>query len=227
MVANRRAGCVPARTQHYTDSVASRLRVLKIAAWIAAVVSAGFGLWQLTLGGGVWRLAILNLVSVVVFALIPLLHRFGELVAPLTFFFFAFLSLSVVCWDIGTGSGIHFYFLVAASLLVLVLGIERIVLASILVALGVAVIVALEILVPNDAGLLPAWAITVGFVVSTISACVMIVATVWYALRDVARAEAAMEAEYERSEALLTNILPASIAARLKDPARSVIADKY
>ena len=36
-----------------------------------------------------------------------------------------------------------------------------------------------------------------------------------------------MEAEYERSERLLTNILPATIAERLKDPSRNIIADKY
>jgi len=36
-----------------------------------------------------------------------------------------------------------------------------------------------------------------------------------------------MEQEYARSEALLANILPATIAERLKDPSRSVIADKY
>jgi adenylate cyclase len=36
-----------------------------------------------------------------------------------------------------------------------------------------------------------------------------------------------MEAEYQRSEQLLANILPATVAARLKDPARTIIADKY
>jgi adenylate cyclase len=36
-----------------------------------------------------------------------------------------------------------------------------------------------------------------------------------------------MESEYERSERLLTNILPATIAERLKDPSRTIIADKY
>ena len=36
-----------------------------------------------------------------------------------------------------------------------------------------------------------------------------------------------MEAEYDRSETLLTNILPATIASRLKDPSRNIIADKY
>ena len=55
----------------------------------------------------------------------------------------------------------------------------------------------------------------------------MVVAVVWYALREIRRAREAMEAEYERSERLLTNILPATIAERLKDPSRNIIADKY
>jgi adenylate cyclase len=55
----------------------------------------------------------------------------------------------------------------------------------------------------------------------------MIFATVWYSMRQVSRAEEAMEVEYKRSEALLANILPASIAARLKDPMRPVIADRH
>jgi adenylate cyclase len=50
---------------------------------------------------------------------------------------------------------------------------------------------------------------------------------VWYALREIRRAREAMEAEYDRSERLLTNILPATIAQRLKDPSRNIIADKY
>ncbi|WP_102140906.1 adenylate/guanylate cyclase domain-containing protein [Mycobacterium hubeiense] len=218
---------VPARTQHYAESVASRFRVLKIATWIAAVVSAAFGIFQLVLGGPIWALGVLNLVSSAIFLVIPLLYRFGELVAPLTFFVFAYLSVSFVCFSIGTGSGLQLYLLVAASLAVLVLGIERLVLASFLVALAVAGMIALEIAVPHDRGLGPAWTLTVGYVSSAIAASVMIFATLWYALREIASAESAMEAEYRRSESLLTNILPASIAQRLKDPARNIIADKY
>ena len=93
---------VPARTQHYAESAASRLRVLKIAAWIGAFVSAAFGIWQLTWDGG-WHLGIVNLGTAVIFLLIPLLSRFGELVAPLTFFFVAYVSLSVVCWPSAPG----------------------------------------------------------------------------------------------------------------------------
>jgi adenylate cyclase len=95
------------------------------------------------------------------------------------------------------------------------------------VAFAVAGIVALELLVPNDRGLGPHWMLTVGFISSAVFSAVMVVATVWYAMREIDRAERAMEAEYQRSESLLANILPASIASRLKDPSRNIIADKY
>src|SRR5205807_4676047 len=90
-----------------------------------------------------------------------------------------------------------------------------------------ALVITLQFLVPRDTGVQPAWLLSLGFVVTTVSACVMVFVTVWYAVREIIRAEAAMEVEYERSEALLANILPGSVADRLKDPARNIIADKY
>ena len=157
----------------------------------------------------------------------PLLHRFGELLPPLTFIGTAYLSIFTICWFVGTGSGLQFYFLVAACLIVLQLGVDRIFLASILAAIAAGMVITLQFLVPRDTGAQPVWALSLSFVVTTISACVMVVTTVWYSVREIVRAEAAMELEYERSEALLANILPASIAERLKDPARNIIADKY
>lgn len=218
---------VPARTRHYAESASSRLRVLTIATCIAAAVSGGFGVFQLFLGGPMWRLGFVNLASAALFLLVPLLYRFGELIAPLAFFLFAYVSVSTMCFAVGTGSGLQFYFVVAASLALLVLGIERIVLAGTLAALAVAAAIVLEILVPHDRGLGPPWALTAGFVLSAVSAGVMVFATVWMSLREIARAEQAMEAEYQRSEQLLANILPAPIAQRLKEPSRTIIADKY
>src|SRR5829696_67892 len=211
---------VPARTQHYAESVSSRFRVLKIAAWIAAVISAVFGIFQLVLGGPAWWVGVLNLVFAAIFVAMPLLYRFGELIAPLTFFASAYASVGFICYTMGTGSGLQFYFLVSATLVVLVFGIERIVLASTIVAFGMAGTIALELFVPNDRGLGPPWTLTVGFISSVVGSAVMVMATIWFAMREIDRAEKAMEAEYQRSESLLTNILPASIAARLKDPRR-------
>lgn len=218
---------LPLRTQHYALRVSSRLRVLTIATGIAAGVSCAFGILQLAVGGPLWRLGFLNVGFGALFLAVPLLYRFGELIAPLVFFVVAYVSVAFMCFQIGTGSGLQFFLLVAAALVVLVLGVERVVLAGTLAALAVGAIIALQLAVPDDRGLGPAWILTLGFVSSAVSAAVMMFATAWYSLRETARAEAVMESEYQRSEQLLANILPATIADRLKDPARAVIADKY
>ena len=224
----RDRSCVPVRNAHYAESAARSLRILKITSWIAAAVSGGFGIWQLVGGYGIWHIGIINLVTAAVFLAIPLLYRFGELIAPLTFIAVAYASVFFLTWTIGTGTGSQFYFLVSASIVVLILGIERIVLAGVLAAVGAVLVIVLELTVPNDTGVQPAWTISIGFVISAISASVMAFATVWYALREIGRAETAMDREYQRSEALLANILPESIATRLKDPTRDkMIADRY
>ena len=231
---SKRPDCVAAvraqtrdRNQHYAGAAARRARLLTITAWLAVIVSASFVLVQIVTGSWSWQVSSINIIGAIVFAFVPWLHRFGELVAPLTLIGAAYISIFATCWDVGTGSGSQFFYLVVACLVVLLLGIEHIVLASALAAVGAALIIALQFLVPRDTGLQPAWAQSMGFVVTAVSAVVMVVVTVWFALRDTARAEAVMEAQYERSEALLANMLPASIADRLKEPDHNVIADAY
>jgi len=201
--------------------------VLTVTTRIGAVVSLFFGIQGLIVGHDVVWIAMVNLASGAIFLLIPLLYRFGEVVPALVFFAVAYISITVVCWHLGTGSGLPFYYLVAATLMVLILGVDHLVLASVLAAVLAATVIALEIFVPYNTGMQPDWAFRLGFYLTVISAWVMVVAVVWYALREIRRARQAMEAEYERSETLLTNILPATIADRLKDPSRNIIADKY
>ncbi len=215
------------RDQHNAERIARRRSILHVSTSMAMAVSAFFGVMQLVAAPQVWWAGAINIVGAVIYAIVPLLHRFGELVAPLTFLGTAYASIFVVCWMIGTGSGLQLYFLVAACLVVLQLGSERIILAATLAAVAAAMVITLQFLVPRDTGVQPAWLLSLGFVITTISACVIAVATVWYALREMRRAQEAMEIEYDRSEALLANILPASIAERLKDPARNIITDKY
>ena len=127
----------------------------------------------------------------------------------------AYGSLFFITWNIGTESGLLFYYPVAAVIVVLVLGSERIVLAGILAAVERADGDRPEATAPADTGLQPAWSMTVGFILSISASALMAFAAVWFALRETARAEVAMEMEYERSNTL-TDILPASTAARLK-----------
>jgi adenylate cyclase len=217
----------PARNQHWADAVTRPQRVLNFAAWIAAGVTATLGILQTITGDRVLYIGLINLATAVVFLGVPLLHRFGGIIASLVFVVLAFSSLTFVGSQIGTDSGVQFYYLVSASLAVLVLGVEHLKLAAAVVTIGAGLVVAMQFLVPRDTGIQPRWALDAGFVLATVGACLMIFATVWYAMREVARAEAAMEVEYDRSEALLANILPASVAAKLKDPAHGVIADRY
>lgn len=103
--------------------------------------------------------------------------------------------------------------------MVLVLGIEHIVLASGVAAVGAALIIALQYLVPVDTGVEPPWVTNVGFVISVISSWVLVVATIWYAMREISRAEAA-GGGICAPESLLANILPAKIGtAGEADPA--------
>jgi adenylate cyclase len=132
-----------------------------------------------------------------------------------------------LCWHLGTGSGLPFYYLVAATIMVLILGVDHLMLASVCATILAGTVIALEVFVPYNTGVQPDWAFRLGFVLTVVSAWGMVVAVVWYALREIRRARKAMESEYDRSEKLLTNILPASIAERLKDPSRNIIADKY
>jgi adenylate cyclase len=213
--------------QHYAVSAARRARILNIASWLAVAVSASFVTMQFLMATWLWQVVSINICAALIFAIIPTLQRFGDLVAPLTFIIAAFVTVFASCWDVGTGSGAQLFFIVGACLVVLVLGTEHIFLASCLAGVSAALVIATEFLIPRDTGLQPAWAQSTGFVITTISACVMVVVTMWFALRDTDRAEAVMEEQYERSEALLANMLPASIAERLKEPERQVIADKY
>lgn len=217
----------PARNQHWAESVSQPQRVLNFATWIAAALTAGLGILQTVTGDRVVYIGLINLALAGVFLSIPWLHRFGNLVAATVFVTVSYASLAFVGTQIGTDSGVQFYFLVSASLAVLVLGVEHLTLAGIVVAVGAGLVVALQFLVPADTGLQPRWALNAGFVFATVGACILMLATVWYAMREVSRAEEAMEVEYNRSEALLANILPATVAAQLKDPAHGTIADRY
>ncbi len=230
-----RPGCVPdvavnrrgpGRTPYHAERADRHRSVLNVTAMISAAITAFFGVQGLFIGQDWWVTAV-NLGSAVVFVMIPRLCGMHEIVAPLAFFVVSYLTITVLCIYLGTGSGLQFYFVVAAAIMLIILGTDHIVLAATLSAIGAGTVILLEFFVPNDTGTQPAWAFRASFVLTVVTAWILVIATIWFALREIRRAREAMEAEYERSEQLLTNILPATIAERLKDPSRNIIADKY
>jgi adenylate cyclase len=232
----RRSTCLPTvamdalkqgHDQHHARTTSRQLRILTLVTRIGAAVSVFFGLQQFVIVQSAYWVGFVNLGAAVIFVAIPKLYRFGDLVGPLVFVASAYTVVTVVSAYIGSGIGLHFYFVVAAAISVLIIGTDHMAIAIAISALGAAIVITLEFTVPHNTGVQPLWAFQLAFVVNTISVWVLIVATIWFAMRETARAERAMEAEYQRSESLLANILPATIAERLKNPAHNVIADKY
>ena len=143
-------------TERYPEKVARRLRALNLTTWIASAVASGFAIVQsFDTTPGVWKVAAINALAALVCAAIPLLHRFGPLAGAVGFISFLYVYFFVDLVLMGTGTGMHFYYLVGTALMVLFFGTERIVPASAFGAVAVAFLIAAEILVPRDAGLLP------------------------------------------------------------------------
>ena len=157
-----------ARKRHYAARARREQRVINIIAVLASMVCVTVSVPQLFTVRE-YDIAIVMLLAAAIFAVVPLLHRFGKLVATLTLTFTSFVALSLVTWSVGTDAGLHLFFLVAATIIVMVLGIEHLVLASTLVALGTALVIALDFVVPDITGKQPLWAINTGFVIAAIA----------------------------------------------------------
>jgi adenylate cyclase len=84
------------------------------------------------------------------------------------------------------------------------------------------------LLFPYDTGFMPPAALFFGsFITNVVASSTVLFAVVFYTVRQMAGAEATAEYEYQRSESLLSNILPPSVAGRLKQRANTMIADAY
>jgi adenylate cyclase len=223
----QRAGCEITRNRHYDAANVQRQRLLRVVTMIAVFIMLGFGVMQLLLGQGDWSVGIINIGTAALLAIVPLLYRFGELAPPVAFMIVLYLAITFLCWHLGTDTGVQYYLLIGGAAAVMVGGVERVGLAIGVAAIGVGLVIALQFTVPRNTGEQPTWFITTGFIINTVAAAATALAIVWYGLRQIASAEAALEEEYQRSEALLANILPGSVAERLKDSSRSVIADRY
>ena len=156
-------------TENYPEKVARRLRALNLATWCgAAVAASGFvsdvALKFLDPKPGLWKAATVNVLAALIYASIPLLHRFGTLWSALTLSLTAQAYFFSITWLFGTGSGVQMSYLLAAALIFVLIGTERILLSAVLGALVVLQVVVLQIMVPNDTGLLNSAALFAVFV---------------------------------------------------------------
>ena len=187
-------------TERFPEKVARRLRALNLTTWIAATTSTlTFFVVAplLDTTPGLWKAAAVNALGGPIYALVPLLHRFGSLAAAVTLLIVAYADFFVLTYLLGTGTGLQMYYLVVAGLTLLFFGTERVLLSALFGVLAVVLIVFLESLVPYSTGLLPPTMVFLGFVTSTIVTCILLMVIVSYALREAARAEENLAREHE------------------------------
>jgi adenylate cyclase len=218
---------LPEGRRDYEDAASRRLATLTISTRIAAGIVAAYGIAELILIPQVPHIGLINLVSAALFMATPLLYRFGALAASTTFVVAAYTFTVFVCSQLGTDSGLQFYFFVGAALIMLVIGSDHIVIAAALGTSGAALAIALEWLVPPNTGVYSESAMRVSFAITVAAASLMMIIVVGSAMRRIDHAENALRLEFAKSEALLANILPDSIANRLKDRDDTIIADGY
>jgi adenylate cyclase len=213
-------------TQGYPDKVARRLRAVNVTAWLGALVELFFAVLRfLDPGPKMLRRAMVNAAFALAMASVPLLHRFGQLAAPLALVVIVYTIIFWITYQVGTDGGSYLYYLIAGTLGILVLGTERPLLTVALSVVAIGLNVTLHLVLPRNTGDLST---PFGpFVINVVASSAILYAVVHYAFRQTAHAEAAAEREHALSEALLANILPQRVGARLKQRMDSVIADSY
>jgi adenylate cyclase len=216
-------------TERYPEKVARRLRAFNITAWVGALIPLTFAVLRLLdPAPGMVARGLVNASYALVLALLPLLNRFSPLAGPLTLVAFSYAFIFRVVWQVGTAGGSYFTFLTASALGLLFLGTERVWLTALIAAVAIGLVITLHVTVPPNTGLLSPSALFYGnFLINVTTTTVILYTVVFYALRQMERAEGAAEREHARSESLLANILPQSVAARLKAGSGAVIADSY
>jgi adenylate cyclase len=213
-------------TDGYAERVARRLRGFNIAVWVAALIPAGMVLVRLI--DGKWKVAAADALVATTYASMPLLHRFGPTVAPLAF---VGVSYAVIFWVtslVGTNGAERIGYFTTAALGILVLGTERYFLTMVIGFVSAALIIIIELYLPRDTGFVsPTGVFLTNFSANIIVNSALLYGIIFYAVRQMERAEEAADKERQRSDALLGNILPPRVADRLKERPGTIIADSY
>lgn len=213
-------------TERYPPKVARRLCVLNFGCWAVASMAMAFAIVYLP-EVKLRTVVIIDVVMAACVAAIPLLHRVGPQAAPIAFLLVGYPGSFIVCFLLGTDSGMQMQYMANAACAVLILGPEPLYLPILFGVLALALTIALEVFAPRDGGLLSKEAMLASFIGCATGTGAIMFAVVFYPVRTATRAELTAESEYGRSEGLLLNILPAAVADRLKTPIPQIIADKY
>jgi adenylate cyclase len=208
-------------TSGYCRSTRRRLTIVNAMALLIAIFSVIYAVVFSYYDMQSYRhLIVLNLLLAVVMLLVPLAHRINDIAGALVITAAEYTALFVFVWAFGRNSGIQINYIIAAAVAFAIYGLSYLRLTVSLILIGLALHLAAWFLFPPQQAHFTADPSLLDnlYVSSAVTTFCIIALIVGYAfsVADAARAEA---------DALLTSILPAPIAERLKENPDATIAD--
>jgi adenylate cyclase len=208
-------------TGSYPPLIRRRLMIVNMTAYMIAIFSLFYAvLFAIYDIEAYLSLVIVNLVLVGVALLAPLTHRVSEVCAALIIATAEYVALFFFVRALGHDSGIQINYMVAAAIPFAIFGLSRLWLVIAAIATGLMLHLVAWFLYPTQSALIaPDPALLNNLYISSVvtTGCIIAVIVLYaFSLADDARAEA---------DALLANMLPESIAERLKANPGDLLAD--
>ena len=210
-----------AGTEQYPRAIRRRLTIVNIMALLIAAFSAVYAIVFTIYGAALYGpLIVANLVLVAVALLIPLANRINDIAAALLLAIAEFVALFFFVWVLGRESGIQINYIVAAAVAFALYGLSHLRIVLAVSALALALHIAAWFLFPPERALITADPILLAnlYVSSAVTTFSIIALIVGYAFTSADRARA-------EADSLLANILPETIAERLKARPGERVAD--
>lgn len=165
----------------------------------------------------------------VIWAATPLVDRLGREAAAWYLTGTVASGNVIFCAIAGTDFGGHYFYLAAPPVVVMGFGADRKIRAFLIAGGFLVLFLLCELGLPARTGTVPfsdelatmnlAFCVVAGGLINLLAAL--------YAFHRIDRTEEALQREYRRSEDLLLNLMPASIARRLKEHPGEILADHF
>jgi adenylate cyclase len=216
-------------TQSKSKSVSRRLRLLNVLSLVALLVSILFAIRYMLID---WRqlypLSLWASINGLLWSLTPTFNRFGNVIAAIYFGYTGIVGLTVFSYLSGSSAGVH-YFLLVGPAMVLFIGSRNIVASLGIACTAIAAFLMVQFGFPleSDIAPLPQWAAAINQPMSVAGTMLLVYGAILYSAKLGDDAEIELEHAHELSENLLLNLMPPSIAARLKERPDEIIADHF
>ncbi len=217
------AGLSAYGTEAYPPHVRRRLKIMNVTAYVIALFTLVYAFQQMFLDFETWKpVIIINFMMALVALSVPFLHRYGELVGPMAILASELIGIFILTSYVGRDTGLHMQYFAAPAAFFVILGLERLKLIVLAIAVSIALYLAVWVLFVESAdGLIISPGDTASLHVTAVATTFCVISIVlYYAFRLVEQAEA-------ETDALLHNILPGTVVDELKANPDATIANAF